>query len=68
MKKRLRQHKYRFKKKQKQMSDNNNIEAGDSQFTNQFTKICKCSKEKGLPQAKIFGFANHFIKNAKSFN
>ena len=35
---------------------------------NQFAKITKHSKEKGWPQGKVFGFANHFMKNAKSFN
>ena len=32
---------------------------------NRFAKKSECSKEKG-PE-KIFGFANHFMKNVKSF-
>ena len=36
---------------------------------NCFAKIYGHSVEKGLAQTKnVFGFANHFMKNAKSFN
>ena len=36
---------------------------------NRFAKIYGDSVEKGLAEAKnVFGFANHFMKNAKSFN
>ena len=36
---------------------------------NRFAKIYRRSVEKGLAQSKnVFGFANHFMKNAKSFD
>ena len=46
---------------------------GESGFVlvkqNQFAKICWRSVEKGSAQVEnFFGFANHFMKSAKSFD